>query len=419
MLTIGNFLRTLQNLNEQVTNLFANTTVSNAICGNSALNIFNVSPGNIKLNKKKRESTQTSSGSSIIDSLINFNNLINSTCPINSALKGSVCFCESIIAEITGTEIGKVIYDQLVPILKGKLYYAPNTPAYNDVIQNMNLTFASIISFKDNLNNVQSLQSLVASIEALVGNNSIVNFEQLNNNLNMLSVASKFLQNVLNCVELDKFVGFANENDAVKAAMKLVPSNTIWAVIIFNENNNRTVLDNQITYKIRMNPVNTHNTFSYKDKSYKYGPNNCLTCNYDFLFGYIYIQDLLEKSIIQTRTNSSYNFGVTTQMTPYPCYLSDAFTQAISQSLPLFMVLAWIFTVSMIIKDIVYEKEKRLKEFMRVMGLSNGIHWLAWFCTSFLIVMTISILLAIILKYGQIIVNTDFSVLIVFFCCFI
>jgi len=86
---------------------------------------------------------------------------------------------------------------------------------------------------------------------------------------------------------------------------------------------------------------------------------------------------------------------------------------------PVFMVLAWIFTVSMIIKDIVYEKEKRLKEFMRVMGLSNGIHWLSWFLTSFVIIMFISFLLALILKYGKIIGNTDLSVIIVFFCCFV
>jgi len=47
----------------------------------------------------------------------------------------------------------------------------------------------------------------------------------------------------------------------------------------------------------------------------------------------------------------------------------------------------------MMTKDIVYEKEKRLKEFMRVMGLSNGIHWLAWFITSFIIMFFITVLL--------------------------
>jgi len=34
--------------------------------------------------------------------------------------------------------------------------------------------------------------------------------------------------------------------------------------------------------------------------------------------------------------------------------------------MPLFMTLAWVYTISMIVKSIVYEKEMRLKEVMKV-----------------------------------------------------
>ena len=85
-------------------------------------------------------------------------------------------------------------------------------------------------------------------------------------------------------------------------------------------------------------------------------------------------------------------------MTPYPCWVLDKFLTALSSLLPLFMVLAWIYTVAMMTKDIVYEKEKRLKEFMRVMGLSNGIHWLAWFITSFVVMYFITIILGMKIK---------------------
>lgn len=37
--------------------------------------------------------------------------------------------------------------------------------------------------------------------------------------------------------------------------------------------------------------------------------------------------------------------------------------------MPLFMTLAWIFSVAMIIKGVVYEKEQRLKEVMKVRDL--------------------------------------------------
>lgn len=42
------------------------------------------------------------------------------------------------------------------------------------------------------------------------------------------------------------------------------------------------------------------------------------------------------------------------------------FVYTISNSMPLFMTLAWIYTVGMIIKTIVHEKETRLKEVMKV-----------------------------------------------------
>jgi hypothetical protein len=39
----------------------------------------------------------------------------------------------------------------------------------------------------------------------------------------------------------------------------------------------------------------------------------------------------------------------------------------------------------MICKNIVYEKEMRLKEVMKIMGLNNGVHWLAWFIDAFVV----------------------------------
>ena len=74
------------------------------------------------------------------------------------------------------------------------------------------------------------------------------------------------------------------------------------------------------------------------------------------------------------------------------------FTQQVSKSVPLFMTLAWLFSVAMIVKGIVYEKEQRLKEVMKVMGLGNGVHWVAWFITSFIVMITSVLLLVTLLK---------------------
>lgn len=81
-------------------------------------------------------------------------------------------------------------------------------------------------------------------------------------------------------------------------------------------------------------------------------------------------------------------------------YFVFRFIFAISRSLPLFLILAWVLTVAMICKNIVYEKEMRLKEVMKIMGLNNGVHWLAWFIDAFVVMFVSLILLIIILKVG-------------------
>ena len=68
-----------------------------------------------------------------------------------------------------------------------------------------------------------------------------------------------------------------------------------------------------------------------------------------------------------------------------------------SRTFPLFMTLAWVYSASMIIKSIVYEKEQRLKETMRVMGLGNGVHWVSWFIDSFGVMVLSAFMLTIIL----------------------
>ena len=37
------------------------------------------------------------------------------------------------------------------------------------------------------------------------------------------------------------------------------------------------------------------------------------------------------------------------------------------------MTLAWIYTVSMVCKSVVYEKETRLTEYMKIMGLKSSV----------------------------------------------
>ena len=389
----------------QLSTLLTNTTVSSAVCGSSRLNIFSFAQtfGGLFNTTKSKRSYQSSINMDKISYLVDLND----------------GFCHAIIDLIGSNSAATFIFNAIYPILYGKILYSPNTPVYDEIIKKMNSTFMTIDQFVNSDSNLDSIRAQLDIYEAIFSKFLSIDFTQIRQNLDELSTVITFLKKLISCFSIDRFIGYSNENDALNDAIKFALSNSIWALIVFDQNLNITTeLPDQITYKIRMNAYNTHDTTSFKDKTYKYDPNNCLRCTVDFNLGYIYIQDLLEKSIIEVKTNESYEYDIVSQMTPYPCYIQDVFVESITQILPLVMVLAWIFTVSMIIKDIVYEKEKRLKEFMRVMGLTNGIHWVAWFITSFTVTMVICILLSVILKYGKITGHTDLGVLIVFLCCF-
>ncbi|MGH0166632.1 UNVERIFIED_CONTAM: hypothetical protein FKN15_051339 [Acipenser sinensis] len=69
---------------------------------------------------------------------------------------------------------------------------------------------------------------------------------------------------------------------------------------------------------------------------------------------------------------------------------------------PMFMVLAWIYSVSMIVKSIVLEKELRLKETLKVMGVSNGVIWYTWFIDSFLMMATSTGILTFVIMEGNV-----------------
>lgn len=81
-------------------------------------------------------------------------------------------------------------------------------------------------------------------------------------------------------------------------------------------------------------------------------------------------------------------------LTPSP----SRFLRALAGFLPLFMTIAWIFSVALIVKGIVGDKESRLKETVRIMGLRGEVYWSTWLLTCLLPMAISSVLLTIIIK---------------------
>ena len=65
------------------------------------------------------------------------------------------------------------------------------------------------------------------------------------------------------------------------------------------------------------------------------------------------------------------------------CVCYYRYMVAMTWLIPFVMSLGWMVSVGMIVRSVVREKEVRMKETMKVMGLSRGQLWVSWFITSF------------------------------------
>lgn len=74
------------------------------------------------------------------------------------------------------------------------------------------------------------------------------------------------------------------------------------------------------------------------------------------------------------------------------------FLRSLARSFPLFITLAWIYSVATIVKGIVAEKEARLKETLRIMGMSSAIYWQSWALASALLLALSALFVTLTLK---------------------
>ncbi|XP_057304734.1 phospholipid-transporting ATPase ABCA3-like [Hydractinia symbiolongicarpus] len=134
-------------------------------------------------------------------------------------------------------------------------------------------------------------------------------------------------------------------------------------------------------------------------------------------FKFIGLQHLVDTGIIQMQTGKNYTAPRHIQQFPYPDYVVDNFILLIQGVMALIFVLAYMYTAVMIVKELVAEKQFRLKESMKMMGLANWIHWTAWFLKTLAFLLISVILQTILLKGGDILTYTTGGI--VFFFLFL
>ncbi|KAM3868024.1 ATP-binding cassette sub-family A member 2 [Diretmus argenteus] len=241
----------------------------------------------------------------------------------------------------------------------------------------------------------------------LEGNYSLPNTSTLLEQLDTIDNAACGWTHFMSKVSVDIFKGFPDEDSIVNYTLNQAYQDnvSVFASVIFQTNKDGS-LPPHVLYKIRQNSSFTEKTNEIRRAYWRPGPNT--GGKFYFLYGFVWIQDMMERAIINTFVGHDVvEPGNYVQMFPYPCYTRDDFLFVIEHMMPLCMVISWVYSVAMMIQHIVAEKEHRLKEVMKMMGLNNAVHWVAWFITGF-VQLSISVTaLTAILKYGRVLLHSD------------
>nr|XP_021553674.1 ATP-binding cassette sub-family A member 3-like [Neomonachus schauinslandi] len=144
--------------------------------------------------------------------------------------------------------------------------------------------------------------------------------------------------------------------------------------------------------------------------------------------GFLAVQHAVDRAIMQYHANASTRqlfekLTVIAKRFPYPPFISDPFLVAIQYQLPLLLMLSFTYTSLTIIRAVVQEKERKLKEYMRMMGLSSWLHWSAWFLLFFFFLLVavscVTLLFCVKVKKDvAVLTHSDPSLVLVFLLCF-
>ncbi len=188
-------------------------------------------------------------------------------------------------------------------------------------------------------------------------------------------------------------------------------------------------------YAIRMNATNPASLSTYGGVPSTYlSPidNVAKGTNYNipFLFinrGYLYFQHLIDAFLLNrsgavplrdfTHQTIDEQYKLTLQPFPYRAYSEDDFASFIGEFIGIFFTLIFIYPVTRVVAAVVQEKELRIKEGMKMMGLLDSALVISYSIVYFVMFAITSILIAAVTS-GSIYKHSNFGFIFFFFFCF-
>ena len=93
-------------------------------------------------------------------------------------------------------------------------------------------------------------------------------------------------------------------------------------------------------------------------------------------------------------------------------------TAALGNVLPIYLLLIYSIQIRVMLTRVLEDKEKKIKEGMKMSGLSDSELWLSWFITSLLKMGVVCVAIVVVVKVGKLFQHSDGVLLFVFFFLF-
>ncbi|XP_075831677.1 phospholipid-transporting ATPase ABCA7 isoform X3 [Microtus pennsylvanicus] len=355
--------------------------------------------------------------------------------------------CSKFVGNLDDHPVSRLLWRRLKPLILGKILFAPDTNFTRKLMTQVNQTFEElallrdlqevwevlgpqIFNFMNDSSNMAMLQRLLEVVYSGPGQE-----QQTPRGQKQLATVRDFLDprrggyswreahadighlagilgQIIECVSLDKLEAVPSEAALVSRALELLGERRLWAGIVFlspkdplgpSELSPPALGPGHLRFKIRMDIDDVTRTNKIRDKFWDPGPSADPLMDLRYVWGgFVYLQDMLEQAAVRVLSGGNSRTGLYLQQMPHPCYVDDVFLRVLSRSLPLFLTLAWIYSVALTVKAVVREKETRLRETMRAMGLSRAVLWLGWFLSCLGPFLVSAALLVLVLKLGDI-----------------
>nr|XP_045723416.1 glucosylceramide transporter ABCA12 [Mirounga angustirostris] len=372
-------------------------------------------------------------------------------------------FCFSLYKDIINMPAGPVIWAFLKPMLLGRILYAPYTPVTKAIMEKANVTLRQLAELREKsqewmdnsplfMNSFHLLNQTIPMLQNTLRNPFVQVFvkfsvgldtvellkqideldilrlklENIIDIVDQLNTLSSLTVNISSCVLYDRIQAAKSIDEMEREAKRLYRSNELFGSVIFKLPSNRSrhrgydsedvSLPPVIKYTIRMSLKTAQTTRSIRTKIWAPGPHNSPSHNQIYGRAFVYLQDSIERAIIELQTGrNSQEVAVQVQAIPYPCYMKDNFLTSVSYSLPIVLMVAWVVFIAAFVKKLVYEKDLRLHEYMKMMGVNSCSHFFAWLIESVGFLLVTIVILIIILKFGNILPKTNGFILFLYF----